>query len=112
MKKYLMSYCLCITLWICVIILSTACSQKPDSIIQSENIAKNYYSMEDFRSIIIGKSTLSDVTEIAFVESLYSQSYGALCELPMEDGRYIQIKFLGNDMIVGSIEVVEESLFN
>ena len=112
MRKSFISCCFCIALWICIIILITACSPKLGSTIETQNITKNYYSIEDFRSIIIGKSTLADVTELVIFESLYAQSYGALCELPMEDGRYIQIKFLGNDMIVGSIEVVEESHFN
>lgn len=112
MKKDLIAFCLCIPLWICAIILSTACSPNPSCTIQTKNLDKNYYSIEDFNCIVIGKSTLADVTEIAFFENLYAQGYGALCELPMEDGRYIQIKFLGNDMIVGSIEVVEKSLFN
>ena len=70
---------------------------------------KKYYSMEDFQSVVVGESTDWDVFRIAPSEPFIATSYGALCEFPMEDGRYIQIKFLGSEMIVGSVEVVEES---
>lgn len=70
---------------------------------------KKYFTEMDFQSITVGKSTAWDVSVIAPGASFYAASYGAFCDLPMEDGRYIRIKFLGSDMIVGSIEVVEKS---
>ena len=64
-----------------------------------------YYTLEDFQSIVEGESTLSDVEKIAPIEPLYTISSARLmCEYPMENGQYICIKF-GEENIVSSIEV-------
>ncbi len=69
-----------------------------------------YYTKEDFNSIIIGESTHRDVFNIAHIELLYITSYGGLCEFPTENGGYICIKFYGKDLIVGSIEYATSSI--
>lgn len=69
---------------------------------------KDYYSKEDFDSIVIGESVFQDVYNIAPPESLQVTSYGGLCKYPMQSGGYIWIKFLGKELVVGAIE--EDSL--
>lgn len=92
-------------------LIASAIEEVSESI-KSKETEKRYYTENDFQSIIVGKSTVWDVYEVAPDASFYAASYGSFCELPMEDGRYIQIKFHGSNMTVGSIEVVEESLLN
>jgi hypothetical protein len=67
---------------------------------------KEYYSMEDFDSIIIKKSTYKDVFEIAPIDSMQITSYGGFCIFPKKDGGYIRIDFVGNDLIVINITEV------
>lgn len=69
---------------------------------------KDYYSKEDFDSIIIGESVFQDVYNISAPESFQVTSYGGLCKYPMQSGGYIWIKFLGKELVVGAIE--EDSL--
>lgn len=61
--------------------------------------------MDDFKTIKVGESTCQDVYEIAPLDSLMVTSYGAMCEYPTQDGRYICIKFYASELIVGLIKV-------
>ncbi len=65
---------------------------------------KNYYTKQDFKSIIIWESTYQDVYDIASSQVMFVTSYGGYCEYPMSDGGCIRIKFYGPDLIVGMIE--------
>ena len=78
--------------------------------VQGSNVEMNnkFYKLEDFAGIVINESTAGDVLKIAYIDSMLATSYGGLCELPSENG-YIQIKFYGSDLVVGSIEEVDES---
>ena len=69
---------------------------------------KKYY-YEDFKSISIGDSSFKDVYEIAPIDSIQITSYGGFCEYPAENGGCIRIKFKGKDLIVISIEEVNDS---
>ena len=88
-------------------LIASAIEEASESI--KKETEKRYYTENDFQSITVGESTAWDVYKLAPIESLFAASYGAFCEFPTEDGRCIRIKFLGSDMIVGSIEVVEKS---
>lgn len=72
---------------------------------------KEYYSMEDFDSIIIKESTYKDVFEIAPIDSMQITSYGGFCILPKKDGGFIRIDFVGNDLIVSNITEVNSRNF-
>lgn len=90
-------------------LIASALEEVSESI-KDKQAAKKYYCEADLQQIVIGESSAFDVYRIAPGTPFYAVSYGSLCELPMEDGRYIQIKLLGSDLIVESIEVVEESI--
>lgn len=82
-----------------------------EEVSQSVKDVERRYTEEDFSSVVVGKSTLRDVSEIAYFDILAATSYGSLCELPLADGRYIQIAFTDED-VVKSIKIVDESTFN
>ena len=67
---------------------------------------KDYYTREDFQSIVIGKSTYQDVYVIAPIETLQITSYGGFCDYPMQNGGYVRIKFYEKNLIVGDIEEI------
>ncbi|MBQ8732518.1 MAG: hypothetical protein IJY82_06795 [Oscillospiraceae bacterium] len=75
-------------------------------------IAKKYYTMEDFDSIIIGQSTMKDVFVIAPTKYAVVTSYGSLVEYPMQNGRWIQIRTYGPNGIVFAIEEVDEAVMD
>ena len=64
----------------------------------------NYYQKEDFKSIIIGKSTYKDVYNIAPTETMQITSYGGVCEYETQTGGCIRIEFYGKELVVGNIE--------
>lgn len=67
------------------------------------------YEMQDFSDITVGKSTANDVYEIAPIDTMIVTSFGGVIEYPMKDGSYIQIKCLGPELTVTSIEKVDSS---
>lgn len=75
----------------------------------NEVVMKDYYTAEDFQSIIIGESTFRDVYKVAPTESIQMTSYGGLCNYPMQSGGYVCIKFYGKNLIVGAIETVSKT---
>lgn len=77
---------------------------------QTINNEKKYYALDDFSSIIIGKSTIEDVNKIVSTRYLVAASYGGFIECPMEDGHCIRIKFYFPDFVVGDIAVSEPTL--
>lgn len=96
------------TVIICIMLFvftNTACVQK-EHISESveANMAK-YYTLEDFQSIVIGESTVDDVDKIAPMDFLQVTAEGFMYRYPMEDGRYICIKFSGEESIVSSINI-------
>jgi len=74
--------------------------------IKSSNTQKKYYTLEDFQSIIVDKSTIWDVYLVAPDTSFYAVSYGTYCEYPTEDGGAIGMQFHGPEMVVKSIEII------
>ncbi len=93
---------------ICIMMLvftNTACVQKENVSESVEVNMEKYYTMEDFQSIVIGESTLDDVDKIAPMNSLQVTAEGFMYRYPMEDGRYICIKFFGKELIVSSITI-------
>lgn len=85
-------------------LIASAIEEVSESI--KNNIENKHYTENDFQSIVVGESTVWDVYKVAPNVSFYAASYGAFCELPMENGKYMRIKFLGSNMTVESIEVV------
>ena len=67
----------------------------------------SYYSIEQFSSLVLKESTVSDVEKIANIDRLYCTSFGAVAEFPTEDNRWIQIRLTGADLIVDSIQVAK-----
>ncbi len=74
---------------------------------EAESIVNKYYDMEDFDAIKVGESTFYDVCEIVPASKIAVTSYGGLCQYPMNDGRFINIKFYGPQLTVGSITICE-----
>lgn len=62
-----------------------------------------YYSIEDFQSIVVGKTTFQDVYKLFPAEGMIVTSYGGLCNYATESGS-ICIQFYGSDLVVGAIE--------
>lgn len=94
-----------------LVILLVGCGSKSDIVdsndtLNESNLEDVYYTMDDFKSIIIGESTFQDVYNIAPNEQMRATSYGGLYEYPMQSGGYILIKFYGSDLIVGAVEEV------
>lgn len=80
----------------------TCCHSKPQ-----------YYTIEDFDFVVIDKTTIDDIYEVVqvnkFSDKVAATSYGASQTFPMQDGRFIEIKYKGPDMVVFSIEIVKET---
>ena len=72
----------------------------------NEESMMNYYSIEDFQSITVGKSTFQDVNKIVTAKSIQVTSYGGVCEYPKRNGGFIRIKYYGKELIVGAIEEI------
>ena len=70
-----------------------------------------YYSIDDFRKIVVDQSTYYDVCNAIpenYKISLYATSFGAIQEYPTLDNNWIRIRYYGSNLVVGSIEVVME----
>ena len=65
---------------------------------QKEAVSKNV-----FRSFLVGKSTFKDVCCLIPSIRLIKTSYGGKCDIPIEEGGTIQIKFYGKELVVGDI---------
>lgn len=77
---------------------------------QADDPNVRYFTLEDFGSIVIGESTVVDVSNITGSSpSIAMMSYGGLSEYPMRDGKCIQIKYT-MDFVVQSIETCEPAL--
>ncbi len=61
------------------------------------------YSIEDFQTIVVGKTTFQDVYKLFPEEGMIVTSYGGLCNYATESGS-ICIQFYGSDLVVGAIE--------
>ena len=83
-----------------------ACACNTDNQILGDTV-QNYYTKDDFETIIIGESTYHDVYEIAPDGVMQVTSYGGMCKYPAKDGYCINIKFYGSELVVGSIDVEE-----
>lgn len=92
--------------------LLVGCKANRNTNNSSEALLMDYYTKETFKSIIVGESTYRDVYVIAPTELMLVTSYGGLCEYPMKNGGYVRIKYYSEDLVVGSIEEVSESLIN
>lgn len=66
------------------------------------------YALDDFDSIVIDQSTLQDVTEIAPCNYMLATSYGGITYYPMEDGQWIAVRYIGPDLVVCEIEIVDK----
>lgn len=74
-----------------------------------QSAEKEYYSLEDFKTVVVEQSTFDDVCEIVTSPGvMQATSYGGFCDYPTKNGTYIRVKFYGTDLVVGSIEEVTE----
>lgn len=75
---------------------------------RGENInTRTIYSLNQFDAIEISISTIEDVRAVAHIETMYVTSFGGVAEFQANDGNWIQIKFYGPELVVGSIEIVD-----
>ncbi len=103
MKKlcvYLLLGCLC-----ACILLTAGCKAKDDT---------TYYELEDFKDIIIGQTNLEEVNNLIPCPKAWVGNLGLIFSYPMEDGRWIIIRFQDNgngseadNYIVDAIEIVD-----
>lgn len=92
-----------IAIMICICsMLFCACSSG------GEKTAMKYYRIEQFSNLTVKQSTLQDVQNIEPELALIVTSFGAVTDFPMENGQYIRIEFVGSEMIVDSIEIVDK----
>ena len=75
-----------------LIALITACGQKTNIEPVNGTAMKEFYSIEDFQSLVLSESTLKDLQRIAPAETISVTSYGGVCEYPTENGGKIQVK--------------------
>ena len=94
---------------ICFVLLLplNGCKKSEISNLSSEVAMYNYYQKEDFKSIIIGKSTYKDVYNIAPTETMQITSYGGVCEYETQTGGCIRIEFYGKELVVGNIKEIK-----
>lgn len=93
-------------LWIigflCACFLLTAgCKAKDDGF---------YYELEDFESIVMGQSTAQDLLNLAPCDLAFPSAQGLLFIYPMEDGKWIVVKFYNNPNGVGELEFVVRAI--
>ena len=95
-----------ISMLIMFLVLATGilCAAIPDG--ENDNETQVYF-LSHFDDIVLDSTTMNDVEEIAHIEKMYITSFGAVADFPTTDGRWIQIKFYGPDLNVGSIESVD-----
>ena len=66
------------------------------------------YKRDDFSSIVVGKSTLWDLLNIAPELTTSFTSYGELYKIPIEGGMYMYIKIYMPNYVVGNISIVND----
>ena len=74
--------------------------------LRKEESSQKLYHIGMFDSLSVNESTLHDVAAIVPDATLFVTSFGGVIELPAENEKYIQIKIVGSEMIVDSIELV------
>lgn len=75
--------------------------------LRNEGASVKYYHIGMFDSLAVNESTLKDVVAITPDFTLIMTSFGGVGEFAAENEQYIQIKFVGSEMIVSSIELVD-----
>ena len=108
LKKKMLSF----ILFMLFIYALSGCNIQTSSPKNFKEVTNSYYSLDDFDCIMIGKSTYNDLSDVFGTILVCYTSYGGICEFPMENGNYIQIKFYGSDMVIEDIYVSDESLFS
>ncbi|MBQ3229786.1 MAG: hypothetical protein IJB49_02080 [Clostridia bacterium] len=104
----------CVCFLACVtLVFFTSCDQIQIAQESSEVQQKMYYDIDDFESIIVGKSTYNDICDLFpdYGFAVMLTSYGLLAEFPTKNSDYIHIKFDKNN-IVFDIKVVENSIMS
>lgn len=95
-KKYLIVILTCV----CCFALCSCC-------LRNKEASVKYYHMGMFDSLSLNESTLKDVLAITPDFTLIMTSFGGVAEFSVENEQYIQIKFVGKEMVVSSIELVD-----
>lgn len=117
---------LCVIITVFVIITIQGCSSdkstynhqinstEADNIYIEEtdnNTNTELYSIDDFDSVIIGKTTYSELCEMIGVpsEGIYALSYGGGCVYYLEDGRYVFIVIGYEESVVIKFKICENN---
>lgn len=108
MNKIKYGTILIIACLVCMVLFS-GCQPTPNTYNSEGDTTMNCYKIDDFESITIGESTYQEIYKIAPTESMRVTSYGGFLEYPTNDGNKIVIKFYGPELIVGSIEIVNNN---
>lgn len=98
MKKYIISILACVC---CFVFCSCA--------LRNDEYSQKYYHIGMFDSLSVNDSTLKDVVVIAPDLAVTITSFGAVGEIPTEDGQYVRIIFIGSELVVSSIELASTS---
>lgn len=106
MRKWSLFLCLCAIL---LVMKTSSCCEAQISAyatVSRQSITLRTYSLEDFSSIVPGKSTIMDVDKIVPTFSICaSSSCTGMSYFPASGGDYICIKYYGSDLVVGAIAV-------
>ena len=94
-------YCVFSAITVSILVFLTSCYDRgklPESTSGGEH-------MNVLDNIVIGESTFHDFMQYYDVDNMVVTSYGGICELELEHGVILRIKFYGKDLVVGSIEL-------
>ncbi len=76
------------------------------------DLTDNYYTLQDFENLVIGKSTFADLKYNFSSYLAYYTQTGLECEFPTKDGRCIRLSFEGTNLLFQSIMLDEPHLLN
>ena len=83
--------------------------QEIDDLWTYEEYEGVFYEPELFASISVGASTWEEVSALAPEETLYRTSSGGYSQYLMRSGDFIRIEYQGEDLIVSSIGISDQS---
>ncbi len=63
-------------------------------------VKKDSYTMADFQNIIVGKSTLNDLSKEIYIGSVTQTSYGGVLQYPSESNQTIYVGLSNEDVVL------------
>lgn len=99
-RKYIFA-----AIFVIILAFLTSCYNRENLLYTNHENTSAGGHMNILENIVVGESTFQDVMQHYAIDSMATTSYGGLCEVVLENGNILQIKFYGKDLIVGSIEL-------